>query len=62
MVWQLILEIIFRILAGLISGGFLVGLVLYDKHPFWEKVFIHIGFFTIFYGFGRLLVFAIAGI
>jgi hypothetical protein len=62
MVWQLILEIIFRILAGLLAVGFWLGLFLYDKHPIWKRVFVNIGLFTTFYGFGRLLIYAIAGL
>lgn len=62
MIWQVILEIILRILAGLLSVGFIVSLALYDKHPICAHIFVRIGFFTIFYGLGRLLIYTITGL
>ena len=61
MIFLNILGIIARIVYGLITIGFILGMFLHKKYPIFEDIFLTTGFFAVWYGITHMLVFAILG-
>ena len=57
-----IMEIVGRILCGLIAVGFIVGICLSKKHRVFENIFVGASFIVLVYGVTRMIVFSILGI
>ena len=56
-----VLEIISRIVAGIIFVGFFVGLFFHDNHKIFEKIWLYSGFVTMGVGLSHLLIYAVLG-
>ena len=59
--WLNVIEIIVRLISGLIVIGFLLGLFLRDKFDFFENMLFWSMFIMLFMGMVNLFVFAIFG-
>lgn len=61
MIWLDIIRIITRIFFGLSSVGCVLSLFLHEKHQIFKKMFIFTGVFALWYGIGKMFMFAILG-
>lgn len=61
MIWLNVLKIIGRILFGSCIIGFMLGLLLWSKHPIFEDFCVVFGFVILAYGFVQMAMLAILG-
>ena len=62
MIWLDVIRIIARIFFGLFSIGCVLSMFLYEKHKIFTKIFIYTGVVALWYGIGKMFIFAILGI
>ena len=62
MIFLNILLIAARIFCGLCVVGFVLGMFLYKKYKIFNDIFGYICFGAMFYGVGRMFIFAVLGI
>ena len=56
-----VLEIIARIVSGVVFIGFFVGLFFHDNHKVFEKIWLYSGFIAIAVGLSHLLIYTVMG-
>lgn len=61
MSWLIVLEVIGRIISGIVVLSFFLGLFLYDKHPVFRRVFEYAGVVSVWAGVALLWCFTILG-
>lgn len=61
MAWLNILEIIARVISGVVVIGFALGMLLRRKYDVFENVAIYTAFIAVLVGLGKLLFFAVFG-
>lgn len=61
MVWIDVLQTVARLIAGLMVIGFFAGLLFFDKHWFFDKLFMATGVVAMLIGVVRLLIYAVFG-
>ena len=59
--WISVIEIIGRIISGVVVAGFVLGLLFHDYHPFFEKMFVYSGSIALGVGAVSLFAFALLG-
>ena len=61
MAWLNILEIIARVISGVVVIGFILGMLLRKKYDAFENIAIYSAFIGILVGLGKLLFYAVFG-